>query len=57
VKRKQLVKMSTILDPGENSLLSGSNAGWISLNLSSISMTVPLIFALWKGVSESKDKQ
>lgn len=49
--------MFTILNPGENSLLSESNARWILLNLLSILTTVLLIFALWKGVSEFKDKQ
>jgi len=41
-----------ILELGENSLLKGSNAGKTLLNLSSMSMIVPLIFALWHEVRE-----
>ena len=54
-KEKWLTKMSTILEPGENSLLKGSNAGKTSLNLSSMSTTKPLIFALWHGMRELND--
>jgi len=48
--------MSTTLDPGENSIFRRLKARRISLNLSSISTIVPLIFTLWKEVRESKDK-
>ena len=39
------MKLSMILELGENSLLKKSNTGKTLLNISSISMTVLLIFA------------
>ena len=56
-KEKELEKISISQEPGENSLLKGSNEGKTSLNLLSMLTIGPLIFKYWLSVNKSNNNQ